>query len=427
MSVFHPQVRRKNGGRIPILEICIFILIFLSLPVDVLNGLFLNKGVNVVFPSIYKCFVLISLLFYLFINKNRWIFLLFFCLCLLVMPKVAFSITDRDYSYFFADLSYAIKFFMPIFYALFLLTLKKQSLNIHIYSKIVRRFFYFSCIIVLCNILVGFLGYGFSVYRSANIGYKGLFFAGNELAAVFLALVGFILTDTYLNSKKSYIFISTIFLVFSIMVATKAAIFGTIFLSIFIPLNYLKDNKLFTKQILLLFAASFPLLYIYKYGWILLDKFGYRQKIEWTMEKKGILGLVFSGRDQYFLEAWNNISIEWDISSLLFGFGKYNIERNILFKSSTEIDPMDVFLLFGVIGLFFYFAFLCYIIFGKFRKISTYGIGVHTTSILMIFLSIFSGHVSFSGMLGPVLGMLIGSAFILEISRPKKVDITAVS
>ena len=254
--------------------------------------------------------------------------------------------------------------------------------------------FVLSFIFFIANILLGLAGFGNSVYDIGNnttLGVKGFIYAQNEITGLIIYLYPIVLY--YIHQQYSrivyYLFLVLILFI-SYSIATKASLAVAI-LSVFIVTYYLGDKiEKIVIIILGIVSVIFGLLYL---TYIMSMELGFLERFMYFYEKNGFVDAITSGRLQF----WNERSIPFfrmDLLTQLIGWGN----RDIV----CEMDPLDALLSFGYIGGLVNSLFLLYLLLiprfwnkkDTYQKIMVFG------NTLLLFFSIFSGHVFFSSMAG---------------------------
>ena len=126
-------------------------------------------------------------------------------------------------------------------------------------------------------------------------------------------------------------------------------------------------------------------------GFLLESEISIVERFTFFMEKDGLLGALTSGR----LDMWEEAEPIFDRAPFLrklIGMG---------YSQQVEMDPYDMLLFTGYSGLFVLLLLYCILIINPLtKKNNIFSKAVFTSNILLVFLSISSGHIAFSSMAG---------------------------
>jgi hypothetical protein len=255
---------------------------------------------------------------------------------------------------------------------------------------------------------------GFSTYVNTGIGFKGYFFAGNELGALFIVLSFFSLS--YSCSKGSLVYIPMLLLnlVVGVSIGTKAAILGSV---LSIPMVLLTQGRLSIKvSVFFVFfsVAIIASLRLEEFYQVVFNSSVW-DKLMHDFSSRELVSALFSSRDRWVEEVFLSMSNESSLL-MLFGAGSSYIE-SIIGKQSVEIDFIDLFLYFGLLSFIFLF-FHAYLVMFTYRKRnqSKYGYVVFSVNLILLFLSFTSGHIWMSGML-PISWFLLNSLIYIRSAK----------
>ena len=381
-------------------------LILFYLPVDSINGL-LVRNIDFSISTIYKSLIMILIAVYLsrlkqikFLKWLVWVFLL------LAIHFIDGSLAGIEFAWAIKFLSIVLSFF---FFKTFI-----ESNDPDIIFKITK----FSLWVIVLNILIGLAGFGYAQYARDGIGTRGLFFAGNELG-VLLLMISLIILSRYLifNRIKSYLIYSILFIFIAAMLTTKTAVFGQfliIFSLPFIHFNQTKKNWVINKSSLKLVGFAFVIAFVglpFLINYVLYDM-NLISRISFWSERVGVSTLIFSGRNLRAIEVIEYLQINSSFVNNIFGYG-YAVLTGILEGNIAEIDLLDIFMVFGIIGVIGTYGFLFNEFFKKidardfiYRPYVRFGI------LMLIIVSLTSGHVLNSGMAGIMIGMFLSLQYI---------------
>lgn len=405
------------------------LMIGLSLLIDSVNGFFLSgMGIDPKLSAVFKLLLLLLVLFQIGTNSQKTLALIFSgLLLLLVGPIITFTHT-ADAVGFIDDLTSCLKLLTSFVIFLYLaLIAKKWPEKLQKYGVWCLNF---SFLILVGNLLLGILGYGFSSYGSGveaeekdEVGIKGFFYAGNEVSGLFIILFAWVLHNSWQKSKLQYVFVSFLAMGCGLLIATKAAMLASVILIFTIPL--LNERNRLLNITWLKIKTLIPIVIVSIVLAIILipifESTGLLGRFMWFYEKKGIIGIILSGRDEFIVTASNAFmqSAQW--TDIFFGFSKTGL--GLIAKNAMEIDPIDMYLWHGIAGLMLFL--LCSTIFLRVSYLacisakSFWGPAVLIINVSLIAVSFIAGHIFTSGMLAPLFGLVNGLAYLDYINAKK--------
>tara|TARA_R110000850_G_scaffold238835_2_gene363498 strand:- start:4023 stop:4970 length:948 start_codon:yes stop_codon:yes gene_type:complete len=285
--------------------------------------------------------------------------------------------------------------------------------------KILFYLAYSSFFIIVFNVFVGSLGYGYQQYSREGIGTRGFFYAGNELGVLLISTCFIILSKYNVenNHFKFYVY-SLVAIVCSSFLTTKSSILGVVILVTVIPLINFKFNlselKLSRSSFKFLLFSSFILFFVFPlFVYFILFELDLISRLSTYYYRFDIFTLIFSGRDlalNEVTELYNNMASAYN---LYFGVGFDWLLNNL--GHSVELDFVDFFLIFGILGLIWIFICLKYIY--SDIKILNFKLFPFKKLVLFFFffllvLSSLSGHVFNSGLAGYMIGLCFSLSHI---------------
>ena len=365
----------------------------LWLLVDAINGFFLNVNAHLPISQIFKLTVLIVVFIKLCrFHKGRvgLLLLLFY----VIIFSIHISLSGNDSLFLIKTLTHLSKFLLVI---LLYCYVKRQILlyPLFTYDKIFWVF-KINLIVFVLNILLGLVGVGFASY--GDIGYKGFFYAGNELSGITIVLFPFFVNYLFVKySYKSVKFLSVLLLLFLTvgLMGTKSALIAFILSVIYI---FMLSEKQAVNKVVRKFILFILLVVIGVGGYFLIYKLGTLDRWLFFFNKGGLDMLLLSGRGGYWMEE----RVEFfnsGYSVLLLGLGG---ERTV------EMDIFDTLLNYGWVGIMLVYSFYLYLLVVSYkrRNINRTTKIVFFINILILFSSSISGHLLFSGMANLFIALL---------------------
>ncbi|PCI59014.1 MAG: hypothetical protein COB35_12260 [Gammaproteobacteria bacterium] len=237
-------------------------------------------------------------------------------------------------------------------------------------------------------------------------------------------MFGFVLHYCWNIKRLIFYPMAILTIICSALIATKTAMFASLLLVFLIPIvneraNVFKLTKLKLKLFIPLLIFSSLLIYFIL---DLLHTIGLYDKVIWVIQEKGVLGLLLSGRIEFstqIIEAFMLFSTWFEYA---FGVGTIGMSDYFFSKYSSEVDPVDLFVYFGVIGstiVYFTYYIMMLPAFSVFRRSSFLSPIIVLVNMILLLLSFFSGHILNSGMLGLLWGVFNSLVFIKPIERQK--------
>lgn len=387
-----------------LLSSLILFMLFFYIPLDMLNGFFLQNG----YPSIsfaFKALVLFLILVFLLLqNKHLYIssiasILFIFLLIHIVMyGDLILAIKGLDWMIKFIGITAYFMFFRE-------LILINQSDKIFLFTKL-------SFLFLVFNFALALLGFGYPMY-SGGIGSKGFIYAGNEIGAAVI-ISGSIILIYFLEQKKYKIFfgVALAMLAISALLTSKVSILGSLLIILFFPiLSFFKNlsdykipkrNFIFSSTIL----VTLPILFMGSVYYALF-KSNLIERLNYHYAKIDLITLIFSHRNIWAAEAWDAFINQYTLIEQLFGMSKEWFIY-ISGEKQVEIDIIDFLMSYGVSGVILVTTFLIFIFtqLCKNRKKNPYFFYLLFSYFLVGGLSLTSGHIINSGISGALIGAL---------------------
>ena len=305
----------------------------------------------------------------------------------------------------------------------FLLLLDNIFKNSSFYLKKIHSIFKINLYVFSLSIILSFLlGIGIDAYKNYYVSNKSYFYASNATAVLGFTIC---IYYTYMTKiKKKYIFNLSLALIAFVISGSKIILLYPFFLIYFFYNEFLNEFKY--KILTILVAPLFTLLLINNFfdpnifiKNVLVERYQERSLHSINMFKKHnqidieplkwysyISGIRAYRADKGIKEIIANPT------NLFFGFGTAMKSKVVGMKyagqSGSEMDFIDIFLNFGIIGLILVIVPIMKLIL---PLLINYNTNFLATSIYFIFLySFFAGHVITSPMAGSIFALLLGSS-----------------
>jgi len=325
---------------------------------------------------IFRGLFFIVVIVYLFVNKKEkkvlYCFLIYY---ILAIGHYAISFDYRPIS--------EISNLMQIFYIFFLVFFFNSIDNKYLDDRLLTIVY---LIYTLSLPVAKILGIGFDInelYFNKHA-YLGLYYSGNELCAILIALVPSVIT--YLKKSKNILMIVlSVFATLAaiVLLGSKTLVLATILFILYFIFKLRKNKIVLIISIisLILTIAIVPFTSTFKN--VVANLKFYNITENNLISIKNVDRLVFSMRLTYA----KNLNLAYANGSLLnkvIGIGKTGL-NNI---KDSEIDATDIFYSIGTIGTTIYLIFMVYLIKNyKLKGIYKY------TFILLVIISFFAGHI----------------------------------
>jgi len=395
------------------------ILISIYLAVDSLNGLIL-RYFNFSISIIYKFFILsIMLIIIIKYNLEYFLIILFIISTFTVIIFLHFLLNIDSLIDFVWSLKYIL---IIVSYFFFKVLIKNNKINF------IKTFFSVSLIIFIFNIFIGILGFGYSQYGGGvSIGTRGLFYGGNEVNLVLIILEIFFLSSSILEKNiKKYFLLSLLFMGIAALLTSKVALFGTLLIILIFPIiNFfikLKSNFLIDKSSYKFFLLSFFIFFVLSpiFLYISLFEMNLIIRISYWLGKTNLITLVLSNRNVWLINDYYFLQKNNDLLNYLVGFG-YKKMLSINGKT-CEMDLIDEFMLFGIIGVVIIYGFFIIEFLSNMDKktfLYPYAPYIEFSIILFIIISIVSGHVMNSGLASILIGAVLSLNYYINYISKK--------
>ncbi|WP_219861248.1 O-antigen ligase family protein [Vreelandella piezotolerans] len=383
--------------------------------VDTLNGYLYYQ--SMAWPSIsapYKTLGFVALLGVLMIYHVKQFLYALICAALMALC-VFYQLVS--YGQAVESITWAVRGLLTLVLLFYLMGEAKQATSFWSLKKLAGlMFLYF--FVMSVNVTLGVLGVGESQY-AGGIGGKGFIIAGNEMSYLMLAsasIVLFRLAET--RGAACLAFVFSVFLLFFLMKATKVAMLGICLVFIFALIHngYFKVSRLPTVYLIALVGGAAVVVF----GYPFLQSTGLwdRMLFLYTLHG-GFWGALLSGRLSFLGEAIELIVVPFGFWDVLFGVG---VDHLLAVRGSlVEIDVIDVFITFGVMGgVLFYLPWLLGAVWSVqlLKQQPRYGISFGLLIITLIGVSLTAGHVVNSGIASSATALLIGYLYRLKTRLP---------
>lgn len=371
---------------------CIVLLFGLSLPIDMLNGYFINAYGIGILSQVYKISVLLICLLYLFSKDIVLLFKTISFLFIMSVGTLYFYSTHGSFGTVIESLQIAMRCVMFI---VFMRVLAISKPNVELVGKVCV----FSLLVFILNFILGHFGMGYSAYGNValgdddTLGVKGFFYSGNELS--FVIMIFSLFSVTYFKKQYFSLLFMLLLILCALLLATKTAVMATlVILFSWICGKTSKVAMIFIAAIL--GVATYYLISVFVSDIISSGQF---QRLIWMYQTGGITRAILSDRDNFVYNAFISSHDSGFTLGFLSGFGR-DYFNEIKIKSSVEMDIIDLYLWFGVAGIYFFFKYFSTIrnnLYGNFDGDKAIKYSCVAFFWMTIIVSFIAGHVVYSG------------------------------
>ena len=328
-------------------------------------------------------FILVLGIYFLFFNKSKYkkksiiyfLFIFIFFIMYFFTKKNIF-----EFQYLKVEITYLFKYmYFPIVCAILLniydeLDLKKEKIfKICLFNVIVYSIF----------ILVPEMtGTSFNSYLDNNKGSVGWFYAANEIGAIVVALFPYAYYMLFERMSISKIIIVFITIITAMtLLGTKTSFLGMIITEfvylIYFLFNSKKNRALGLKTCICIIVVSvflIPRIPVIKNLQTAISNANEEtEEVEENesdedyninVDTQKLFAIIFSGREKFLFRTVDIYSSS-NMADKFFGIGFSNREQinNSKIEKLIEIDPLDIFFHYGILGFIIYFGPLVYICF----------------------------------------------------------------
>lgn len=378
-------------------------LFFLVLPLmDSLNGC-LNKGGNWGFLSlgiVYRMALILYCLLFLLRSgiQKRTILVLSACACLIILPHL-FDFLDENF------LSLTVKTVLPILcIEVFISKCSSGDISEKWFETLLNAW----CVLFPLTIIVPYLfGFGFQTYGSGSVGYKGFYYAQNDLCFV-LSLLFFFSCGRIVKKISFSNVIKLISLAFCIILLGMKS--GYLLLAVSIFYWLLKGD--FSSKSKAVLIGAIMLLGLLFFG-LSADSINsvFERWIYFWKKSENFLMFLSSGRIGRIPQVAFSLANS-DISPFWILFGSGTVYSDFVYPFGLiEMDPFDLFFQYGLIGITFFSVYYGSFLTCRLPKNKKY---YRFALVMSLIMSLLAGHVLNSALSSMVFAVLCSSAWSVK-------------
>lgn len=400
----------------------ISIFILLQPVLDLITGICLhefnfNLTLGIIIRMLFLFFVIYSSLF-IYKKKNLFIYYLAF-----TIYSLCYLISLGNSNLFFGEIQGLLRVF---YFPLLLISFYELKDEIRISKKTLFMTLSLYLIFIFIPIL---LNSGFKSYQITKSGTLGYYNSANEISGIISILTPIIFI--IFNDKSNPLFktiYTILYLIVIVTIGTKTPLLsllitvGMTFIWIIVKSIQDKKYKRVLQAFALIVGICFCLIVIipktnfYKNIKVHLDYLEIKDVTDVIDNGNLIDHFIFSQRVTFFTDrkyAYNNSSI----SNKLFGIGYYDQENKQ--AKLIEMDYLDIYFNHGIIGFIVFFSSYIYVLFkttSRKNKLDFNLYMLNTSMLLILFLSLFTGHI----ITAPSVSIIVISLIMILINYGKK-------
>jgi len=380
------------------------------LSIDTISGYFQNTGTVFIFGDSLSSIIRVAISA-LFLIALTWLSIAKFLIIIGLITINLMVIICQGFLFEFSlgfilpSLEFGFKLILPL---LMYFVISEQIGQRYLRRGDVNTILVVNTLVLVSNIYVSLIGVGFGQYgfdeRGNIIGGKGFFYAGNEVAVTLVCLMALCLhwfKDAIISSSFRLVLLVAVYTTAALLTFSKTAIFGSLILSFLFCWTEIRAARFYG-----FLALTSVLATIVYYGFNeLISDLGDRWSF-FLERAPSIISFVTSGRADKIPEFFNANLAAYNGAEVFLGRGFVSISSGKMFEN----DLLDLMYTFGVFGLLifsFWFASsvrpsagLCY----RNWRSSRFG---RLSVLLVLAISIGGGHVLYSALLAPFLGLLV--------------------
>ncbi len=292
------------------------------------------------FAGIIKLIFECIMLYYIIKKKEKhYALLLGLILFFAFLISNIISKSYFDYTVVITNIYYFNRY---IYIYLFIVFIKSAKINFQDFQDFVKIF---KNVIYVNSVLI-LIGYLFEIefFRSypysLRFGYDGIFSKNGEAAYYYIFCISILYYEYVLNKKKRYLIKLIIISSISLLIGKKSILLFLFLLSITHVIFVMKKKKILFFSVI---SAIIGLIFFKNnIGRLIFKMFPFWENV---YNRYGLLGTLTSKRSTMLTDFIDYMIHEWNTLNYLFGIGEYE-------KHKIEFEFFDVFMFFGLIGVF---------------------------------------------------------------------------
>lgn len=413
-------------------NIYFFIILFSIFPIiDFFNGLFISYNLSLPIGIVYRifCFIyLIVCIVYAGFEKKTYtiltVFFIFACMMILLIQTV---VLQNSVIMMFKDIIVFIKFFLWVLIPYFIYQRREKFKQIHYDGVFIATSLFFAL-----GLLIPYaLGIGNQAYENSDAGYKGFFFATNDMTIAFMISATFtgwsFIKSLTEKAKKKSIGLAVLYLsilICLILLGTKTGILYEVIFTLGMLSYFLFKQKgvqlSYRITTFVITGISIIVLLVIGKDFIVSAVSGTFDRIVYFyhLYDGDLVRLLTSSRSDFLrggLEEFASNKNSILIPVIGFGFEYRLIHFGRI--GLIEMDFFDGLFALGLFGVFVTTTLIVYFLVLSLRKRNR---SINTIAFLLfLFYSFTAGHVMFSALSSTLLGLVCGGIILNQRSDEK--------
>lgn len=316
--------------------------------------------------------------------KDKDLLLLFVPYTLLVLCFIQYLIFGTN---IVRSIGITVKLSLPVLLFLYF----KNNEYLRSNPRFLNGIIYINAAVLLVNLYISYFGVGYKNYANVmGLGGSGYFYAGNEVSGLLLIIYGLLLFK-FRDEIRKVIFATLLFFVASLVLTSKAAIFGLLIIFGLYLVIYEKLNRYHVTALALL-LGFFIYKFLFSYISFAFNRWYY------FMKEQGAFIAFTGGADR-----WGEI-----ISILLkFRENPFLLLMGQGWTGAAEQNFFDLLEGFGVLGLLLYVIWIYWGVY-VYNKMDQFNHGLFALLVLYLILGVatLAGHTMQSAMIAPFIAIL---------------------
>lgn len=406
-------------------EIYVFLFLTMIFPlVDTANGFFIAVGLAIPIGQVYRvCFVLyigFEILTHQILKTIFTILVGIFITGNIILMLLQAIILQNSANWIVSDLNSLIKYFLWILIPYFCYQRSQElaEVNLSHFFKIINGAF------ILCLLIPYVLGQGTYTYTASAAGFKGFFYAQNDLSCVFIVLISLACAELLQSIKNRwnwetlislFIFFGDLICILLIGMKTGIVYEGLILVYLIISLIFSKNYySVENRGITIIGCLLFLLVMAFRGLGVatkMLSQTWVRLTYFYHLYNGDLIRLITSSRSEYLKASFEKFTADrYSIFVLLCGQGPTYRVENFGRLGLSEMDFFDLFFNYGIIGIILFLIVIIFLLREAFKR-KNFSIYSFCFIVVLVY-SFFAGHVLYSAISATIFGLIIGSVYL---------------
>lgn len=406
-------------------EIYIFLFLTIIFPlIDTANGFFITAGLAIPIGQVYRsCFVLYVGFEILTHQMPKTIFTILVGIFItgnIILVILQAIILQNPANWIVSDLNSLIKYLLWLLIPYFSYQRKQELAKVDLsrFFRIINGAF------ILCLLIPYALGQGTYTYTASAAGFKGFFYAQNDLSCVFIVLVSLACAELLQNiknkwSRKTLMSVLIFFgdLICILLIGMKTGIIYEGLILVYLLLSLMLSKHYYSVEnrgITFAGCLLFLLVMVFKGLGVaaeMLSQTWIRLTYFYHLYNGNLIQLITSSRSEYLKASFAKFTADQHrIFVLLCGQGPTYRVENFGRLGLSEMDFFDLFFNYGLIGVILFLIVITFFLNEAFKE-KNFSIYSFCLIVILIY-SFFAGYVLYSALSATIFGLIIGSVYL---------------